>query len=129
MEILLVIFYLILAILSLILFFKIWWMTNDVAALKKQLVPEGETTLTELVATGETDKAAYNAKHMLYAMLSETYFSSDITYKNKSAVMEEKLSTILPRIQRLGLDLPDNLTSAKAFIEFMNGVTGKSIPC
>lgn len=119
------------AVLNIILFFKIWGMTNDVAAIKKHLIPDTEITLTELVALGEPSKAESAAKKLLYDALSTIYFSHSMNYtaRLKAKDMDDKLSDYLPRIQRLGVNLPEHLTSSKAFIEYMNELTGKPMPC
>ncbi len=133
METLLAIILFASAVLNLILFFKIWGMTNDVDTIKSNLMPKAEQfALTKLVALGENAKAEAAAKQMLYDELANLYFGNQVysgTPEQNIKAFDEKVSKLLPRIQRLGIEIPKHLSSGKEFIAYMNTLTGYNIPC
>lgn len=133
MEVLISIILLSSAVLNIILFFKIWGMTNDVAAIKSNLTPEAKRhTLTKLVALGEKAKAEAVAKQIIYDELSDLYFGGEAyngTAEKNVKTFDAKLSKILPKIQRLGLEIPKHLSSGKEFIAYMNSLTGDNVSC
>lgn len=122
-------FILVVMILYTILFIVIlmrWWkMTTNVDQIRKHLT-HANPKLTYLVAIGEKEQAEKAALTMLVDILYPIY--SDKYNYLKAETMNQQLETMLPKIKKLGLEIPDYVTSGEKFIDYINGLTGGTVP-
>lgn len=116
--------YLGIIVLSIIMFVKMWKMTDDVKLIRQHLI-NPNPKLTYLVATGQIEQAQKAALKMLVDKMYPIYFNSNNYDKAES--MDKELAKILPQMRRLGLDIPDYATSGEKFIDYMNGITGRHV--
>lgn len=112
-------------ILSIVILVRWWNMTNDVKQLREKFIPTSPT-LTYLIAIGEKEQADKTALKMVVDLLYPIYGNLYIYSKAKN--MNEAIKDLLPRIKKLGIELPDYVTSGEKFIDYMNNLTGKNIP-
>lgn len=112
-------------ILSIVVLIRWWRMTEDVKKIR-QHITHANTELTYLVAIGEKEQAQKAALTMLVDLLFPIYM--DFYNYSKAAAMNKEIQKHLPNIQKLGLTVPDYVTTGEKFIDYMNGLTGSTIP-
>lgn len=114
-------------ILSIVILVRWWNMTKDVKEIKEHLThTHSNPKLTYLVAIGEREQADKAALVMLVDNLMPIYYSQ---YEhNKAESMNKYLKTILPKISKLDIKLPDYVMSGERFIDYINSITGNNIP-
>lgn len=112
-------------ILSIVILIRWWKMTTNVDLIRQHLT-HANPKLTYLVAIGEKEQAQRAALTMLVDILYPIY--SDPYEYSKAAAMDKALADRLPKIAKLGLQLPDYVTSGQKFIDYINGLTGNNIP-
>ncbi len=129
------------AVLQIILFFKLWQMTDDVRHIKERLDASQRTiTADDVVASAITGDSAetYNAivasavaemnKLRRSYVEAEGYLKAynDETYKrtmeSNERLADEYLAKAARRCRAMGRELPPQLTSFKAYIAFYNDV-------
>lgn len=111
-------------ILSIVILVRWWKLTKDVKAIRQHLT-HSNPKLTYLVAIGEKEQAEKAALTMLVDVLYPVY--SDQYHPNKADYMNRVIHLNMPRMQKLGLNLPDYVTSGEKFIDHMNTLTGKNV--
>ena len=116
--------YLGIIVLSIIMFIKLWKMTDDVKLIRQHIF-NANPKLTYLVAIDEIEAAQKTALKMLVDKMYPIYFDSNNYDKAES--MDKELAKILPQMRRLGLDIPDYATSGEKFIDYMNHITGRQV--
>lgn len=99
-------------------------MTDDVKKIR-QHITHANTELTYLVAIGEKEQAQKAALTMLVDLLFPIY--KDYYNYSKADAMNKEIQKHLPNIQKLGLTVPDYVTTGEKFIDYMNGLTGNTI--
>lgn len=109
-------------IVSIVILIRWWIMTKDIKQLREYIVQD-RPKLTYLLALGEKDKAQKAALKMLVDVLYPIYISYGST-NTKVENMNKEIQKRLPRILRLGLSVPDYVTTGEKFIAFMNDMTG-----
>lgn len=82
-------------------------------------------SLTYMVAIGEIEKANKEGLKRLVDALYPLY--NDASLSQKVEAMDKLIQSNLPRMEKLGLILPDYVHSGKNFIDYMNRLTGKSM--
>ena len=112
-------------ILSIVILVRWWKMKTNVKEIR-QHITHANPKLTYLVAIGEKEQAQKAALTMLVDILYPIYFD-DFNY-SKAEAMNKELQTLLPKIQKLGLSVPDYVTSGEKFIDYLNELTGRTIP-
>lgn len=112
-------------ILSIIILVRWWKMTTNVEQIR-QHITHANHQLTYLVAIGEKEQAQKAALKMLVDILYPIY--SDQYNYAKADAMNKEIQTRLPKIQKLALSVPDYVTSGEKFIDYMNGLTGGTVP-
>lgn len=121
--------YILLALCFLILYIVIlvrWWnMTTNIEQIRKHLIITDKPKLTYLVAIGEKERAQKLAVKMLVDILYPIYF--DEYNSSKADSMNSSTQPILTKIQRLGLSIPDYVTSGEKFIDYLNSLTGRKV--
>lgn len=116
--------YIILSIVILIRWFK---MTADVREIKESLtLTNTKPKLTYLIAIGEREKADKSALIMMVERLMPIY-KDEYDYE-KAASMNRYIASVLPRLFKLGISLPEHVKSGEKFIDFMNELTGRDVP-
>ena len=116
--------FMVLGIIILVKFFK---MASDVSQIRQRLDNTGNSAkLTYLVAIGEKEQAQKAAVKILVDKLYPIYFDQII--QDKAEAMNEAISTLIPKMRRLGLELPDHVLSGEKFIDYLNRVTGNNVP-
>lgn len=118
-------------ILSIVLLVRWWKLTTNVEQIRQQISPAsptlkslmaiGETKLTYLVAIGEKEQAQKAALKMLVDSLMPIY--SDVYNCSKAETMDKEIQSLLPKIQKLGLSVPDYVTSGEKFIDYIHSLT------
>ena len=58
----------------------------------------------------------------LYPIYTDAYNYS------KAETMNDAIKGILPKMEKLGITLPDYVQSGEKFIDYINGLTGGSVP-
>lgn len=115
-------------VLSIVVLVRWWKMTKNIEAIREQLMPEN-SQLTYLVAIGEPEKAHKAAVKLLVDDLYPIYFDQlSYIHYSKAKAMNELLEPKLPKIQQLGITLPEYITSGEKFIDYMNGLTNSKVP-
>lgn len=112
-------------ILSVIILIRWWKMTSNVEQIR-QHVTHANPKLTYLVAIGEKEQAQKAALTMLVDKLYPIY--SDPYNFSKAESMNKEIETRLPKIRKLGLSVPDYVTSGEKFIDYINGLTDGKVP-
>jgi hypothetical protein len=102
------------AVLNIILFFKIWKMTNDVARIKDSVKTGSNMTPLFFFLTGENDKCKDALNKVLYQKLLEAYWKSyQMASEEKSpveifnAIKEELISKMAVKYERIGASVPE----------------------
>ena len=114
-------------ILSIIVLVRWWKMTSNVKDIKEHLThSHSNPKLTYLVATGEFEQANKAALVMFVDKLMPIYY--DVYDYDKVDTMNKYITTTLPKIEKLGLTLPDYVKSGEKFIDYINGLTGNTVP-
>lgn len=114
-------------ILSIVVLVRWWNMTTHVKEIKEHLThSHSNPKLTYLVATGEIEQANKAALVMLVDKLMPTYY--DQYDYNKADTMNKYIVSTLPKMEKLGLTLPEYVKSGEKFIDYLNGLTGNKVP-
>lgn len=111
-------------ILSIIILVRWWKMTKNVDLIR-QHVTHANPKLTYLVAIGEKEKAQKAALIMLVDLLYPIY--NDQYESSKATAMNKVIEAKLPKMQRLGITVPDYVTSGEKFIDYINGLTNGKV--
>lgn len=112
-------------VLSIVVLVRWWRMTGDVDKIRRHIT-HANPKLTYLVAIGEREQAQKAALTMLVDELMPIYESP---YETKKAeAMNRILAAKLPKIQRLGIVLPDYVMRGERFIDYINYLSGSSVP-
>lgn len=112
-------------ILSIIVLVRWWKMTTNVNAIRQHIIPPSPK-LTYLIAIGEKEQAQKAALKMLVDLLYPIY--CDRNNYSKAETMNKALESRLPKIAKLGLEIPDYVMSGEKFIDYLNGLTGGNVP-
>lgn len=112
-------------ILSIVILIRWWKMTTNVEEIRQHLTP-ANPKLTYLIAIGEKEQAQKAALKMLVDILYPLY--NDVYQYNKAEAMNKAIASILPKITKLGLSIPEYVTSGERFIDYINGLTGGKVP-
>lgn len=107
-------------ILSIVILIRWWKMTTNVEQIRKHIT-HANPKLTYLVAIGEKEQAQKAALTMLVDLLYPIY--SDPYNNYKADAMNKEIQALLPKIQKLGLSVPDYVTSGEKFIDYINDLT------
>lgn len=115
-------------ILSIVILVRWWKMSNDIRALKEKFTTNDSSPehLVYLVAVGKKDQAQ---EAVINSIVKEMIKNIDINISGMHAAesMNEVLDKWAPEIKRLGLTLPDHLTSGAKFIDYYNSLTGEDV--
>lgn len=114
--------YIILSIVVLVRWFK---MTDNVEQIR-QHITHANPKLTYLVAIGETEQAQKAALTMLVDKMYSIYYNQYIY--SKAEEMNKEIAPLLPKIKKLGLEVPEYVTSGEKFIDYMNNLTDNTVP-
>lgn len=113
-------------VLSIIILVRWWRMTENVNQIRQHLTHKHKNTkLTYLVAIGEKEQAQKAAVTILVDILYPIYF--DQFNAIKAETMNRAIGDLIPKIKRLGIELPDYVTSGEKFIDYINSITGNSV--
>ena len=112
-------------ILSFIILNRWWKMTTNVEKIRKHIT-HANPQLTYLVAIGEKEQAQKAALTMLVDALYPIY--SDPYNYFKAEAMNKVIEARLPKIKKLGLSVPDYVTSGEKFIDYINKLTDGKVP-
>lgn len=106
MEILLSIILLIFAILQIVLFFKLWRMTNDINDIKKKVNPTGNLWgVKRALLKGDNNKAF---DLLLDAMIDDMEKVSDENLVKYNTIDEVK-KNYEPLFEKIGAEIPDEI--------------------
>lgn len=112
-------------IVSIIILVRWWKMTTHVAQIHQQIT-RANPKLTYLVAIGEIEQAQKAALKLLVDILYPIY--SDPYNKSKAETMNQEIQARLSKIQKLGLSVPEYVTTGEKFIDYINNLTGGKVP-
>lgn len=112
-------------ILSIVILVRWWKMTANVEQIC-QHVTKKNPQLTYLVAIGEKEQAQKAALKMLVDILYPIY--SDPEDSSKAEAMNTEIQALLPKIQKLGLSVPEYVTTGEKFIDYINSLTDRKVP-
>lgn len=107
-------------ILSIVILIRWWKMTTNIEQIR-QHITHANPKLTYLVAIGEKEQAQKAALTMLVDMLYPIYI--DPYNYSKAEVMNKAIQARLPKIQKLGLSVPEYVTTGEKFIDYINELT------
>ncbi len=82
--------------------------------------------LTYLVAIGEIEQAQKAALKLLIDILYPIY--SDPYNLSKAETMNREIQARLSKIQKLGLSVPEYVTTGEKFIDYINNLTDAKVP-
>ncbi len=112
-------------ILSIVILVRWWKMTTNVKLIR-QHITHANPKLTYLVAIGEKEQAQKAALKMLVDILYPIY--TDSYNYSKADAMNKAIASRLPKIQKLGLIVPEYVTSGEKFIDYINELTDGKVP-
>lgn len=112
-------------ILSIVILVRWWKMTTNVKLIR-QHITHANPKLTYLVAIGEKEQAQKAALKMLVDILYPIY--TDSYNYSKADAMNKAIASRLPKIQKLGLIVPEYITSGEKFIDYINELTDGKVP-
>ena len=113
-------------IISFIVLTRWWKMTTAINEIKEHLDHSSpHPKLTYLVATGDIEAANKRALVMLVDELMSIYY--DKTTLDKANCMNSYITSLLPKIEKLGLILPEYVKTGEAFINYINSLTGNNV--
>lgn len=107
-------------ILSIVILIRWWKMTTNVEQIRQHLT-HANPKLTYLIAIGEKEQAEKAALTMLVDILYPIY--SDPYNYSKAEAMNKEIQTRLPKMKKLGLSVPDYVTTGEKFIDYINELT------
>lgn len=118
------------AVLQIILFFKVWAMTNDVKKLREKFAVSNESNfcfeIRKLLALGNKEKAKELLLNRFYESISELNYSgldktesnyAQIT-KNIDADFLKSKENLANDLSKIGVQLPENIKQMKSGNEF-----------
>lgn len=106
---------LIFGVLQIILFFKVWGMTNKVSSIEKVLY-KYEQDYRYLMLIGENEKAFTLIKEKLTSKLIDMRTELNLpSFANKA---DEIIPQYIEKAQKTGFELPEHLKSGKAFNDY-----------
>lgn len=111
-------------ILSIVILVRWWKMTTNVEQIRQHITHN--PMLTYLVAIGEKEQAQKAALTMLVDILYPIY-SAPYNY-SKAEAMNKEIQARLPKINKLGLTVPEYVTSGEKFIDYINSLTDGKVP-
>lgn len=111
-------------ILSVIFLVRWWKMTTNVDLIRQNLT-HANPKLTYLVLIGEKEQAKKAALTTLVDLLYPIY-KNQYDY-SKAESMNKIIENKLPRIAKLGIELPDYVSSGEKFIDYVNELTGNKV--
>ncbi len=111
-------------VLSIVVLIRWWKMTADVERIRQQ-VTHANPRITYLILTGEKEQAQKAAVTTLVELLCPIY--EDGYNFNKAESMNKIINERLPKFEKLGLSVPDYLTSGEKFIDHVNALTGNNV--
>jgi len=111
-------------ILFIVILVRWWKMTTNVEIIREHITPT-DPKLTYLVAIGEKEQAQKAALKMIVDLLYPIYLDS--TCYTKAETINNILAQRLPRIAKLGIELPDYVMSGEKFIDYLNDLTGRDV--
>lgn len=103
---------------SIIVLVRWWKMTNHVKGIYSEVTLHCND-LTYLLAIGEREKAEKAALVMIVDRIYPVAKSADMKPSAKVRIMDQQIAFILPKLQRMGLRLPDYVTSGQKFYDFV----------
>ena len=112
-------------ILSIVVLGRWFKMTNNVEQILQHLT-HANPKLTYLIAIGETEQAQKAALTMLVEKMYSIYYNQYVY--SKAEEMNKEIATLLPKIKKLGLEVPEYVTSGEKFIDYMNNLTDNTVP-
>lgn len=112
-------------ILSIVILIRWWNMTKNVEAIRQHLT-HANPKLTYLVAIGEKEQAQKAALTMLVDLLYPIY--QDPYEYAKADAMNKEIQSRLSKIEKLGITVPDYVTTGEKFIDYINGLTDGKVP-
>lgn len=111
--------------LSIVILLRWWKMTSNVEQIR-QHITHANPKLTYLVAIGEKEQAQKAALTMLVDLLYPIY--CDPFNYSKAEAMNKEIQARLSKIQKLGLSVPDYVTTGEKFIDYINELTYGKVP-
>ena len=111
-------------VLSIVVLVRWWKMTADVERIRQQ-VTHANPRITYLVLTGDKEAAQKAAVTTLVELLCPIY--EDGYNYIKAEAMNKIINERLPKFAKLGLSVPDYLTSGEKFIDHVNALTGNNV--
>ena len=111
-------------ILSIVVLVRWWKMTTNIKQIKEQST-YCKCTPEYLILIGETEKARNVVLTDLVDRLI-TIYNIDYYY-NKAEEMNTIIRDKQPEIDRMGLTMPDYVTSGEKFIDYVNALTGAEV--
>lgn len=111
-------------VLSIVLLIRWWKMTSDIKKIKEHITASNPKIIY-LMAIGEKEQAQKAALKLLVDALYPIYYDEYVY--NKADDMNKFISERLPKIQRLGIEVPEYVTSGEKFIDYMNSISGNKV--
>ena len=108
---------LIFGVLQIILFFKVWGMTNDVNRITKKLQCEKDKTwnIRRALLYGDQERAK---RELMDCIISDFEKFGDGGYGFNC--VEDIISKYEPAFKQLGMEIPDNLKAIKSYADIKN---------
>lgn len=107
-------------ILQIILFFKVWGMTNKVTSIENKLKNQKHSYEFYMIS-GEKEKAFQVIRTALVNRLTDLRLD---TYGNEKFIVlaNEVIPSYIKRMKVTGFDIPNHLLSAEAFMEYQDKI-------
>lgn len=115
---------LVFGVMQIILFFKIWHMTDDVQAIKKKMMPAEPTELQKkMFLLKEIEKKSPNIANILFEAIYE-----EMSYSYKNKYQEGKYEKIVEKYKELydraKLDIPEVFVTIKTNADYRRTFLG-----
>lgn len=107
----LAIVFIIFGILQIILFFKVWIMTNDINKIKERACPDNLNVIRKLILKGDAGKAE---EALIDSLISDIENFNSINY---SSIQEIK-DTYRPIFDKLGFTFPEKIDKIEKYSDY-----------
>jgi len=114
------ILFIVFGVLEIILFFKLWGMTNKVSSLDRKIKQKQEKDYNYYMMVGDNE----NAFHALKKEMVDGILKIDNIYNLNIAKLDNYLKSYSDKAKLTGFELPVHLTDGKAYLEKQQAVHG-----
>lgn len=99
-----------------------WWKMTKVVNKIYEITEQNDYSIFYLASTGRMDEARDKGIKELYDALVKVYFDEQVWGKEKE--MDKEIALRLPTLTKIGIEVPDFMTSGEKFVNHFRELTG-----